>query len=173
MQILAFDPGLSGAVALLKDHSLLSVADMPTFEKEVNPSALDDWLAENVQGQVDAAFVERVSAMPGQGVASTFKFGQSYGTLLGLIAAKGYPLRRVTPSKWKGALGLSKDKGASRQLATERFPDFSEDFARVKDDGRAEAALIGLYGYQTLAAERGSKGLGPNVEPINNGWKTV
>ena len=157
MLILSFDPGLSGAVALLRDHQLLDVADLPTFEKELNPSAIDDWLATHVDGQVDAAFVERVSSMPGQGVASTFKFGQAYGTILGLIAARGYPLRRVTPSKWKSAFSLSKDKQASRQLATERFPDFSKEFSRVKDDGRAEAALIGLFGSQIIAAERGQQ----------------
>ena len=157
MQILAFDPGLSGAVALMRNHELVAVCDMPTFEKEVNASALDDWLAQHIQGQVDAAFVERVSSMPGQGVASTFRFGQAYGALLGLIAARGFPLRRVSPSKWKAYFGLSKDKSASRQMATERFPEHSQQFARVKDDGKAEASLIAAFGSQTLAAERGKQ----------------
>lgn len=43
------------------------------------------------------------------------------------------------------ALGLSPDKGASRRRAIELWPAQSAMFARVKDDGRAEAALIGYW----------------------------
>jgi crossover junction endodeoxyribonuclease RuvC len=39
-----------------------------------------------------AAFVERVSAMPKQGVTSTFKFGQANGVLIGILAALHIPV---------------------------------------------------------------------------------
>jgi crossover junction endodeoxyribonuclease RuvC len=45
---------------------------------------------------------------------------------------------------------LSSDKDTSRQLAMQRFPDYAEKFVRKKDDGRAEAALIALYGAEVL-----------------------
>ena len=49
-------------------------------------------------------------------------------------------------------MGLrGKPKAASRGMATELFPDFADQFRRVKDDGRAEAALIARYGaYQNI-----------------------
>jgi len=56
----------------------------------------------------------------------------------------------VTPSKWKAHFGLTRDKGVSRGMAMQRFPEYAEKFKRVKDDGRAEAALIALYGQETM-----------------------
>jgi hypothetical protein len=37
-------------------------------------------------------------------------------------------------------------KNASRAMAIQRFPDSAEQFARVKDDGRSDGALIALAG---------------------------
>jgi hypothetical protein len=54
----------------------------------------------------------------------------------------------VSPAKWKKALGLSADKGASRRRAIELWPERAQWFARVKDDGRAEAALIAYWWLQ-------------------------
>lgn len=36
-------------------------------------------------------------------------------------------------------------KERSREIATQLFPEHSKEFAKVKDDGRAEAALIARY----------------------------
>jgi crossover junction endodeoxyribonuclease RuvC len=38
------------------------------------------------------------------------------------------------------------DKTASRRLACQKWPAFSHLWARVKDDGRAEAALLAYFG---------------------------
>lgn len=46
-----------------------------------------------------------------------------------------------------GAVGLTlKSKDAARSEAIRRWPDHAALFARVKDDGRAESALIGIAG---------------------------
>jgi hypothetical protein len=42
-------------------------------------------------------------------------------------------------------MGLHSDKGESRALAMRLWPDHGDRFARVKDDGRAEAALIAWW----------------------------
>jgi hypothetical protein len=39
--------------------------------------------------------------MPRQGVSSTFRFGASYGVVLGVIGALKTPTHLVSPSKWK------------------------------------------------------------------------
>ena len=95
------------------------------------------------------AVLEQVSAMPGQSAPATFRFGQGYGAIEMALAAHQIPVKYVTPSVWKKHFKLSKDKGASRGLATRHFPQHADAFARVKDDGRAEAALIALYGAET------------------------
>jgi crossover junction endodeoxyribonuclease RuvC len=97
----------------------------------------------------DLAIVERVAAMPKQGVASTFKFGASYGALLGVIGALGIPSVLVTPTKWKKHFALDAEKERARALALRMWPARSELFSRKKDHGRAEAALLARFGAET------------------------
>jgi crossover junction endodeoxyribonuclease RuvC len=65
------------------------------------------------------------------------------------IAAHKLPMTLVTPAKWKSYLGLNKDKGLSRSLASQRWPAQADLFKRVKDDGRSEACLLALFGKLT------------------------
>jgi hypothetical protein len=60
----------------------------------------------------------------------------------------GVPTNEVPPATWKKHFGLSTDKDASRAYASSVFPDQSNLWARKKDDGRAEAALIAYYGWR-------------------------
>ena len=83
--------------------------------------------------------------MPGQGVVSTFRFGYNAGILLGVLEAHRIQVLRVNPSSWKSALNLSSNKKDSLKLAIKKFPIYKAYFARMKDDGRAEAALIASY----------------------------
>lgn len=147
--IIGIDPGLSGAIAYLYDD-IIATYDMPTFEvikakkkrREVDTVQLAEIISEMNPEQV---ILEQVGAMPGQGVTSMFNFGRSYGAVEGVVGALQIPLTRVTPQRWKSALRLSKDKGESRRRATELFPQYADQWKRVKDDGRAEAALLAWY----------------------------
>jgi len=47
-----------------------------------------------------------------------------------------------------GVDGEARDKGASRATATRLFPKFGHYFKRAKDDGRAEAALMAMWGSE-------------------------
>lgn len=148
------DPGYSGSIALLTTTGELTVHDMPVVpgskgKNELNLHQLATLLAPRDTDPV-VAIIEKVSAMPNQGVSSTFRFGEGYGALQAMLVGHGYPLHYVTPSNWKKHFGLTSDKGTSRGLASKRFPQSAHLFARVKDDGRAEAALIALYGMETI-----------------------
>lgn len=142
LTVLGIDPGKTGALAWVRDGQLYHVEDMPDLTGVALGARIADLLAEH---RPNIAVVEQVHSMPGQGVSSTFKFGANHGVILGALGALDVPTVHVTPSAWKKALRLSKDKTASRQRAVELWPDKSELFARVKDDGRAEAALIGYH----------------------------
>jgi crossover junction endodeoxyribonuclease RuvC len=53
----------------------------------------------------------------------------------------------ITPANWKRVVGLTlASKDASRAEAIRRWPGHAELFGRVRDDGRAEACLIGVAG---------------------------
>jgi crossover junction endodeoxyribonuclease RuvC len=153
MTVIGIDPGFSGAIAIYDaaERDLL-IFDMPISpgpkgKTDLLMGALFDILA---RPSTDV-WVENVGAMPGQGVSSMFRFGQTVGAIHMAVAARGHSLRLVTPVKWKNHFRLSRDKGAARGLAAQRFPTSATAFARVKDDGRAEAALIALYGAEVGA----------------------
>jgi crossover junction endodeoxyribonuclease RuvC len=158
--ILGIDPGLSGALAVVRDGRLLSIHDMPaepvgglgTVKRRVAGAELA-WLLRHLRGESDdlAAVVERVGAMPGQGVASTFSLGDTSGAIRGVLQSVGLRVEYVTPAAWKRALAVPADKGGARTIALARWPEQAEQFRRVKDHNRAEAALIALYGWERFA----------------------
>lgn len=144
MIVLGFDPGLTGAVARL-DPLSLTVTDMPTC---------DGWLDEHTLAALvngagaDLAVIEIQQAYPKQGLSSAFKTGQNYGTLLTVIALACLPIQKVTAAKWTAALHVGADKDTHRRRAMDLWPSQAALFARKKDDGRADAALIALWGLE-------------------------
>lgn len=152
--VLGIDPGISGAIAFYfpETPDKISAYDVPVAFGEISAPAL----ASLVRGyNPSSAFIERVNAMPGQGVSSTFKFGTSFGDVRGVIGALNIPLHHVTPGKWKKHFSLTADKEQARALAIRMFPSCAHHFNLKKHHGRAEAALIALYGaahQQRIAA---------------------
>lgn len=152
----AIDIGYSGAVAFFKEGRLHQLWDMPLAltkrgKKKLDINELVMLLGYRVQSDkwTIPVYVEHVSAMPGQGVTSMFNFGFQSGAVQGILESFGHEVRRITPQMWKKHLGLiGQEKEASRLLAIEKFPDHKDLFKRKKDHGRADAALIGLAGYE-------------------------
>lgn len=150
-RVIGVDPGASGAIALVVDGFLHQVVDMPTVtvtrnaaqKRQVSPAGVADIIRSM---KPDSAIVEKVGAMPGQGVSSMFSFGRSVGIIEGALAALQVPATFITPPAWQKAIGSAKGKDGSRQRVMELFPRDSHLFARVKDDGRADAVLIALAG---------------------------
>lgn len=149
MRIIGVDPGVNGAIALLDtDDWTLHVADMPQEagvknRKAVSPIGVADLFMEAAP---DHVFVEHVHSSPQMGVASAFSFGRSYGIVLGAAQRFGATLTEIKPAEWKRKTHTPKDKNAARKRAQQLFPAGAKLFGRVKDDGRAEAAILALYG---------------------------
>jgi hypothetical protein len=123
-KILGIDPGVEGAYAILSaDGALLLVDDIPTIGSGTRRRIDAANLAAVLRDQdIAAAVVEQVAARPGQGVSSMFRFGQSLGTVAGVIGALSVPLTWTSPTSWKRAMGLNSDAERSRQAAVERCP---------------------------------------------------
>lgn len=145
------DPGLDGAIAWLNDGCMfIKVVDMPsmatgTGRRQVNGAELARIIRNGGNNDNVTVYLERVNAMPGQGVSSMFSFGMSFGIVLGVIAALEYPVELVTPQVWKKRAGLSgKDKDYARTLAQQLYP--GAELGRKKDIGRADAILIARFG---------------------------
>lgn len=146
--IMGIDPGVSGAVAFFFPMvHRLAVDDVPVAGGEINGYELARLVRMH---RPTMAVIERVNAMSGQGVSSSFNFGRSYGDVRGVVSACDVPMHFVTPQKWKKHFGLSADKDESRLRAIRMFPNAAESFRLKKHDGRAEAALLALYGAEVL-----------------------
>jgi len=155
---LGVDPGQTGAIAVLADGACAGFIDMPIMLRkagghEVNAAELANKLREIVRAHAGAYFiaiVEAVSAMPKQGVSSSFRFGESFGALKGVLGALNIPYRLVPPQMWKRHLRLTGcDKDAARTMVIQRFPEIAESMKRKKDVGRADALLLALWGETT------------------------
>lgn len=147
--IAGIDPGSSsGAVSFyFPDHPCqIAAEDLPVVAGQVDAAIL---AARLEQMQPDVAVIERVGAMPKQGVASTFKFGTSFGIIQGVVAALKIPAHFVAPGKWKRHFCLEADKEKARARALQFWPSRSDLFSRKKDHGRAEAALLARYFAET------------------------
>lgn len=149
------DPGISGAISFFNAGILERVIDLPVIEivvgkgkrRQLVPAALAEALWQSgLLHSPDHVYLEHVSSRPGEGAVGAFSFGRGFGQIEGTLAGMGLPYTLVHPGKWKKALGVPADKGGARMRACREWPAFAGYFARVKDDGRAEAALIGLYG---------------------------
>lgn len=152
--VLGIDPGLSGAYALVTiEGGLFHADDLPLAgvkpNIEINSGQLSDQLRDL---QIVLCVIEKVHSMPKQGVSSTFKFGYAAGQARGVVDALKIPVMWVRPQQWKKSLGLPSDKEASRAMAIQAWPEMRHVFARKKDDGRAEAALIARYGIPYACA---------------------
>ena len=125
------DPGKNGAIASISaTGEVLKVSRFSEVETEGRIAlVIADHVAE-LAGDTHSAVIERVGAMPRQGVASTFTFGRVYGEAwAGLLLAEGGRVRvqSVTPSAWQRDLALPKradsenHKRTLRELAENRF----------------------------------------------------
>lgn len=152
------DPGASGALAFYHTgQDAFSVEDMPYAvaklasgkkRKLIDSTALHLMIEDHASdgGRINA-FVEKVSAMPGQGVTSMFSFGRAVGVLDGVFGAMGVGPVWITPQEWQRHFNLlGSDKAEHRERAGDAWPDYRHLFARKKDDGRADAALLLHYG---------------------------
>ena len=156
MIIIGIDPGLTGAIAFFDTSGgTLTLSDMPVvsvkrnnkLKNEVSAAGLVDVIKTQVIGlTTHKVFIERVNAMPGQGVTSVFSFGRSLGIVEGVVASFGIATTIVPPMTWQKAINVRGGKDGSRARAMELFPAYANLFARKKDDGRADAALIAWYG---------------------------
>ena len=160
---MGIDPGLSGAVALLNPAGeVVWVEDTPTYEKGGGAKGRDFDL-EGMRDILDRAsmsidFGDRlhvtIEDIPIRtttqiSALSTSKLAKSQAYWEGLVIGMRLGgLERVLPMKWKPAMNIpaKSDKAVSRSKAAGLWPEAARFFARVKDDGRAEAALIAAWG---------------------------
>lgn len=120
--VLGIDPGMSGCAVIL------SWADGKVFLTiPFNKHTLKDVADILTEYRLDILYaaIEQVHAMPGQGVSSTFKFGRSFGEVVGVLTALRIPYEFVSPAVWQKAMQCASkgDKNVTKQAAQRLFPN--------------------------------------------------
>lgn len=116
---LGVDPGKSGAFALIhEDGQFFKSIKLSETQRDVY-----DWVKEYERNIVYAA-IEKVHSMPRQGVASSFKFGESFGYCQGILVGLQVSFTLVRPQEWQKALKcMSKgDKNVTKNKAQQFWP---------------------------------------------------
>ena len=101
--LIAIDPGaLSGAYAAFRIGNGATVADLAVVDGQLDAASFAHLI---MRIKPSVAVVEKVGAMPKQGVASTFKFGKACGLIEGVLASMGIPFPPCQPPCLEEALG--------------------------------------------------------------------
>ena len=149
---IGIDPGAGGGIVRLGPRgTVLDCIKMPTTEADVW-----EWFSKfdgiQLGGEDAKAVIEKVHAMPKQGVSSTFKFGCGYGGLRMALIAAGIPFDQVTPQAWIKALAIPpKKKTESKTQWKNRLKAHAQQlFPQEKVTlATADALLIAEYCRRT------------------------
>ena len=147
---IGIDPGKNGGIAYI-DTANEGCCTVPYTDKTligVCKNAAKVGSTEHI-----VCCLEKVGAMPGQGVVSMFNFGQSVGYIKGVLESFGIPYQETTPQKWKKEFGLNSDKAASAEVCRKLFPNIdllATPRCKKPHDGMAEALLMAEYARRKL-----------------------
>lgn len=137
------DPGKQGGLAIIS-HDLTEAIGFRFPDDFVEAAnIMRDW---KTQYSIACAGIEKVGAMPKQGVKSMFSFGENYGAWQGILSALSIPFIFVTPHKWQKAMLDSQggsNKERSLNMARRLFPQV--DLRHKADDGIADALHLARY----------------------------
>ena len=143
MIYIGVDPGKSGALAAIDQEG--KILKLCTFDEQTYRDSVAELYN---RGEGIRCLIEKVGAMPKQGVSSTFNFGANFGWIQGLMFAFFIPYQLVTPRKWKNAFSLNSEKADSIRTCKELFPDANlrrTERCKTDHDGMAEALLMAEY----------------------------
>ena len=147
---IGIDPGKSGGIACIDTETKI-VYTIPYNDKALIDLCRNEGYGGNTEHIM--CCLEKVGAMPGQGVVSMFSFGQSVGYIKGVLESFRIPYQEITPQKWKREFGLTSDKAKSSEVCRKLFPDVSllaTPRCKKPHDGMAEALLMAEYARRKL-----------------------
>lgn len=140
---LGVDPGKAGAWAVIDSSGgWVNGGLVPLVGKEYD----EPGMRRVFSGLVDPIVaIEKVHAMPGQGVSSMFSFGVGFALWRGIVVGLGLGYELVTPRTWQKEMlaGLPKGERTKESAviqAKRLWPEIP--ITRKKDYGLADAALV-------------------------------
>lgn len=146
---IGIDPGKTGAIAVMDDDGILCLEQF-NVDKYVDVLS---YVGQSTSAKDIKVCLEKVGAMPGQGVVSMFNFGHNLGVIEGILSALKIPYQLVPPQTWKKEFSLTGDKAKSIEVCKKLFPwvDLrATERSRKPSDGLAEALLMAEYARRRM-----------------------
>lgn len=149
MLYIAIDPGLHGGIAHGWNGQDIEAVKMPVIKndgkKAIDVMELSLFINRLLMSYKCGAgstitAVEKVHAMPGQGVTSMFTFGRGVGLIEGVLAGKHFPYELIRPQTWQTVLGgIDKSLGKKRSIVycQQKHPQLGK-----LTDGQADAVAM-------------------------------
>ena len=115
---IGIDPGAKGCMCLI-DNGKAVFMDFNLKDYSSTLKAFHDTCGTELM-----VAIEKVHAMPGQGVSSSFSFGQRLGELEGMLTALQIPYELVAPKDWQKACGIpaKSDKKGIASVMQKLYP---------------------------------------------------
>ena len=152
MIYIGVDPGSkSGAYAILGSDNSVKVFhwDNDRFVSHMRTLTI----IRDADDEKVMAVVEKVNAIHGQGISSTWAFAENFGYIQGVLHAFGIPFQLVPPRVWKKEFSLTSDKAKSIEVCHRLFPDVNlkrTERSRTDDNNLAEALLMAEYARRKM-----------------------
>jgi len=143
---MGFDPGLKGGISIVNEYGDVQATYVMPVTKGEGGSSINFYEVANLvrEWNPDFSVIEKVSAMPKQGVTSMFTFGMGFGGLQAVLATLDSPFPLVRPQVWQSAVfkGMDKKLGKARSIiyCQQRWPEQG----KLKD-GPADALCLAIY----------------------------
>lgn len=151
IHFVGIDPGVTGAIAHVRNANDASVFDFPTLKvgnrSECDGHALCRLMEQFTQFKDVRTAVEKAQPHPRDGRVGSFKYGKVCGAVEIALHAYGLPFELVRPQVWKKIMmsGHAKDKDASIYVAKQLFPCCADVLSTKNSHNRAEALLMAEY----------------------------
>lgn len=161
--VIGCDPGVTGAISLIRSGQLLECEDLPVtangmvagkvsrwLDVTALNAMLQDWSARHEFARsAVSAVIERPIPMPSLPSTTTASSFDTFGAVRAVLGIRVGEVVAVTPKEWKAFFGLSPDKNASRAMALKFYPD--APVRRAMDHNRAEAVLLAHWQMRRCA----------------------
>lgn len=147
---IGIDPGKNGALAAVRGSELTMLVPFDDDGDSYVEAFRRLSILHNTWASKTPVFVivEKVWAMPHEGVSSAFSFGVNFGLICGIAKSFGFDVEYATPQQWQKHFGVTGDKQEHIAKAKELFPAANlKRTPRCKKDhdGFADAILIAEY----------------------------
>lgn len=160
MTIIGIDPGLEGGITIIHMGELPIMHRMPVIDgidekavREILADALLEARRKTLTETPIMAHIEKVSAMPKQGVCSMFTFGAGWGIVRGIMCGLEIPYQLITPQTWQKVIlaGLDRrdTKAAAYQYVSRLYPQLdyrASERSHKPHSGKVDSLCIALYG---------------------------